>query len=104
MKLNFGRRLVLFVHWLMSLAACALAVALIVWPDCRETAANLLGDMTVMIYAIAVLAVYLLFSVGTVCIALGGRNKGGDHGFIIVDSSETGRTRIAVVAVEQMIR
>ena len=104
MKLNFGRRLVLFVHWLLSLAACALAVALVWWPECRETAARLLGDMTTFIYAVAVLVVYLLFSVGSVAIIWSGRKRGGDHGFIVVDSSETGRTRIAVVAVEQMIR
>ena len=104
MKLNFGRRMVLFVHWLLSLAACALAVALIVWPECRQMAASFAGNLTVLVYAAAVLVVYLLFSVGSVSIIWSGSKNNGDHGFIVVDSSETGRTRIAVVAVEQMIR
>ena len=104
MKLNFGRRMVLFVHWLLSLAACAMAVALIIWPECRQMATSFADNLTVLIYAIAVLVVYLLFSVGAVSIIWSGRKNSGDHGFIVVDSSETGRTRIAVVAVEQMIR
>ena len=104
MKLNFGRRLVLFVHWLLSLAACALGVALFVWPECRATAAALLQNTEVFIYAIAVLAVYLIFAAGSIAIIFGGRKRGKDGDFIIVDSSETGRTRIAVSAVQQMIR
>lgn len=104
MKLNFGRRLVLFVHWLLSLAACALGVALFVWPECRVTVAALLQKTDVFIYAIAVLAVYLIFAAGSVAIIFGGRKRGKDGDFIIVDSSETGRTRIAVSAVQQMIR
>ena len=27
MKLNFGKKLVLFLHWLMSLIACAIVIA-----------------------------------------------------------------------------
>ena len=104
MKLNFGRRIVLFMHWLMSLAVCAMTVALILWPECREVAAAVLDDLPVLIYAIAMLVVYLLFSVGSISIIWSGRKRGGDNSFIVVDSSETGRTRIAVVAVEQMIR
>lgn len=104
MKLNFGRRLVLFVHWLLSLAACALGVALFVWPECRATVAALLQNTEVFIYAIAVLAVYLIFAAGSIAIIFGGRKRGKDGDFIIVDSSETGRTRIAVSAVQQMIR
>ena len=104
MKLNFGRRLVLFVHWLLSLTICGIMVAMIVWPECMETTKRLLDDRTQLIYAIAMLVVYLLFAVGTVAITFSGPKKDGDHGFIVVDSSETGRTRIAVVAVEQMIR
>ena len=104
MKLNFGRRLVLFVHWLLSLTLCGLMVAVIVWPECRETTIRLLNDRAVLIYAIAMAVVYLLFAAGAVAIILGGHHKDNDHAFIVVDSSETGRTRIAVVAVEQMIR
>ena len=104
MKLNFGRRMVLFVHWLLSMAACALTVALLVWPECRTAAAAALDNLSGMVYAIAVLIVYLLFSVGSAAIIWDKSGKTGEHGFIVVDSNETGRTRIAVGAVEQMIR
>ena len=104
MKLNFGKRLVLFVHWLMSLTLCGLTVAMIIWPQCMETTRRLLDDTTEIAYAIAMLVVYLLFAVGTIAITFNKVKNDSDHDFIVVDSSETGRTRIAVVAVEQMIR
>ena len=104
MKLNFGKRLVLFVHWLMSLTFCALAVAMIIWPQCMDTTRRLLDGTAKIAYAIALLVVYLLFAVGTAAIIFDKMKQDRDHDFIVVDSSETGRTRIAVVAVEQMIR
>ena len=104
MKLNFGKKLVLFVHWLLSMAACALTVALLAWPECRTAAASALENLSVMVYAIAVLIVYLLFAVGAIAIIWDRSGSAGEHGFIVVDSNETGRTRIAVGAVEQMIR
>ena len=88
MKLNFGRRLVLFVHWLLSLAACALGVALFVWPECRATAVALLQKTDVFIYAIAVLVVYLIFAVGALCIIFGGRKHKEKNSFIAVATSE----------------
>ena len=104
MKLNFGKRLVLFVHWLMSLTFCALTVAMIIWPQCMETTRRLLDGTAKIAYAIALLVIYLLFAVGAVAIIFDKVKQDGDGDFIVVDSSETGRTRIAVSAVEQMIR
>ena len=104
MKMNFGKRFVLFVHWLMSLTICGLVVAMLVWPVCYDTTKRLLDDPAKVFYAVALLVIYLLFMVGVIAITFGSARKDGDHGFITVDSSENGRTRIAVVAVEQMIR
>ena len=104
MKLNFGRRLVLFVHWLLSLAGFALAAILMISPGFRETVLGLLNDTPTLVYAIAILVVYLLFAVGAVAIIFGGRKRKAERGFIAVDTSETGHARIAVSAVEQMIR
>ena len=104
MKLNFGRRMVLFVHWLLSLVLCVLLVVTLISPGGRETVIRRLDDTTELVYAIAMLVVYLLFAAGSVAIILGGLKKGGNNGFIEVESSENGHTRIAVGAVHQMIR
>lgn len=108
MKMNFGKRLVLFLHWLLSLIACAFAVGLFVWPKLVSDFLNLLaswmGVGMVTIIGIALLSIYVFLMVLTVAFIFSKDKKRGDRGFITVDSSESGRTRIAVGAVEQMIR
>ena len=42
MKLNFGKRLALFLHWLMALIAAVMAVMYCVWPN---TIADLLEKL-----------------------------------------------------------
>lgn len=108
MKLNFGKRLVLFLHWLLSLAACVLAVGYCVWPDfvlrCFEALYTLTGKGAADIAGAVILAVYVIMAVLSVSFIFSRKNRKKDHGFITVDSSESGRTRIAIGAVEQMIR
>ena len=108
MKLNFGRKLILFLHWLLSLAACAVAVLFCVWPDTIyrgfEAAYASIGKASTDIIGLVILALYVIFAVASVIIILSRDGKRGERGFIIVDSSEAGKTRIAVSAVEQMIR
>lgn len=108
MKLNFGKRLVLFLHWLLSLIACALVVLWCIAPqiagDIPEMARRLIGAGTTQIAAIALLVVYVLLAVMSVAFIFARDKKRGERGFITVDSSEAGRTRIAISAVEQMIR
>ena len=108
MKLNFGRKLILFVHWLLSLAACAVAVVFCVWPDTIyrgfEAAYASIGKASTDIIGIVILALYVICAVASVIIILSRDGKRSDRGFITVDSSEAGKTRIAVSAVEQMIR
>lgn len=108
MKLNFGKKLLLFAHWLFSLAACALAVILCVWP---ERAAGFFSSMHALmgktesdVLGIALLVVYLLLSAGVVLLIFSDARNRGERGFITVDSSDAGRTRIAIGAVAQMIR
>ena len=107
MKLNFGRKLVLFLHWLMSLVACALVVLFCVWPQCMQAFFSgmyaTIGKLQADAAGIALLAVYVLLAVASVVIIFSGRRR-SERGFITVDSSDAGRTRIAVGAVEQMIR
>lgn len=110
MKLNFGKRLVLFLHWLLSLVACAYAVMQCVWPQLVEAVYaffhSLIGVGSTKIVGIVLLALYVILSICTVIMVFSGNAKGkrSERGFITVDSSESGRTRIAVGAVDQMIR
>ena len=108
MKLNFGKRLVLFLHWLLSLVACALVVLWCIAPqiatDIPEMLNRLLGAGAVKIASIVLLVIYVLLAVMSVAFIFARDKKRGDRGFITVDSSEAGRTRIAISAVEQMIR
>lgn len=111
MKLNFGRKLVLFLHWLMSLAFCALAVLQCAQTDAANAAVLALDNAFLAVFAgwgkivgIAVLAVYLLLCVLVIVFIFSGKKKRADRNFITVDNSEAGRTRIAIAAVEQMIR
>ena len=52
MKLNFGRRLVLFVHWLLSLAACALVVTLFFRSDFAQILPRLVDGVEKLAFAI----------------------------------------------------
>ena len=67
MKLNFGKRLVLFLHWLLSLVGCAIAVGLIVWPELMERiytmVSGLIGAGAAEIAGIAAAVIYVLLAV-----------------------------------------
>lgn len=108
MKLNFGKRLVLFLHWLLSLVACAFGFLWVVFPqvaaDIPEMISRILGSGLAEIAGIVLVVVYVLLAVLSVAFIFSRDRKRGERGFITVDSSEAGRTRIAIGAVEQMIR
>ena len=97
----------MFFHWLFSLLICAAFAAWIIIPDRAMALYNrVFGGLTAtqtMIIGIAVLAIYVLLTVVQACIIFH-RGKRYDRGFITVDSSDTGRVRIAVSAIEQMVR
>lgn len=107
MKLNFGKRLVLFVHWLLSLIVFALVVLWCVAPqiatDIPEMINHAIGTGMAEIAGIVAAVVYVLLTVLSVAFIFSRDKKKGERGFITVDSSEAGRTRIAIGAVEQMI-
>lgn len=108
MKLNFGKRLVLFLHWLLSLIVFALVVLWCVAPqiatDIPEIINRFIGAGIAEIAGVALAVVYVLLACLSVAFIFSRDKKRGDRGFITVDSSEAGRTRIAIGAVEQMIR
>ncbi len=107
MKLNVGKRILLFLHWLLSLLICAAFALSVIVPDFAmglyEKVHSALGTRNMQILGGAVLAIYLLLAVVTVCLIFRRRRR-FDRGFITVDSSDTGKVRIAVSAIEQMVR
>ena len=109
MKLNIGKRILMFFHWLLSLLGCAALAAYLIRPELvREWYGKAvsrlgLGDNQIMIIGIALLAVYTVLTVAQACIIFH-RNRRADRGFITVDASDTGRVRIAISAIEQMVR
>lgn len=103
MKLNLGRRIVLFIHWLASLVL----LAIIVFPDYVAQGMSLLNWVPanyMQIAMIALLTIYLLLSLSVLCMVFKRDRKGADRGFVTVDSAETGRVRIAMSAIEQMVK
>ena len=107
MKLTAGKRVLMFFHWLLSALICAAFVAYLVKPefvmDLYNRVTGKLTPSEVMIIGIALLAIYVILAVAQLFLIFR-RGRRGDRGFITVDSSETGRVRIAVSAIEQMVR
>lgn len=107
MKLNVGKRILMFFHWLFSLLICAAFVVYLIAPELimpyYDSVKGALGDTKVMILGIAILAVYAILAIAQI-ILIFKRKKRGERGFITVDSSDTGRVRIAISAIEQMVR
>ena len=107
MKLNAGKRILMFFHWLFSLLAFAAFTAWIVKPEWTQGVVNgVAGGLSATqktVIGITLLAVYVLLTVMQAFIIFH-RDKRTDRGFITVDSSDSGRVRIAVSAVEQMVR
>lgn len=108
MKITFGKKLILFFHWLLSLALAALAVCLCLWPDLVQSGVALvnrwLGAQLAGVLGIVLLCIYALLAAMSVATIFSNPQKRSERGFITVDSSDAGRTRIAVGAVDQMIR
>lgn len=108
MKLNFGKKLLLFIHWLLSLLLFAFTLVRFVAPQPIDALASLvnglLGDALAEFAGIALLVFYLIFAVAAIIILFARPDKRAERGFITVDSSDAGRTRIAIGAVDQMIR
>ena len=107
MKLNIGNRILMLLHWLCSLMICVALVMCLVVPDLRANvisrAEGELGGLGAKIVGGVALALYLALSVATLCLLLR-RRKRAERGFISVGPDESGKVRIAVSAVEQMVR
>ena len=104
MKLNFGKRFALILHWLGSVIALAALVFNARALELVQTVQNRIGEKYTHMALIALAAVYAFLCILALCILLRPSGKRSERGFITVDSSDTGRVRIAVSAIEQMVK
>lgn len=104
MKLNFGKRFALILHWLGSVIALAALVFNARALELVQTVQNRIGEKYTHMALIALAAVYAFLCILALCILLRPSSKRSERGFITVDSSDTGRVRIAVSAIEQMVK
>ena len=107
MKLNFGKRFLMFLHWFCSLLIAAALVLLVIKPpfaiEYYNKFTSLVTPTQLKIIAIGVLALYAILVIAELCLVFK-RRKRVERGFIVMDSSDSGRVRIAVSAIEQMVR
>ena len=100
MKLNLGKRVILFFHWLISV----ILLVCVAFPAIPRWIAGLfeagLAHTLLIVFAIA----YALLCAAAAWVIFQRDARRADRGFITVDSSETGRVRISVSAVEQMVK
>lgn len=104
MKLTWGKRVVLFLHWLCSvLLLAAIAVEMM-----TQKVLELLRELIGAEYADAALifagAIYALLCILAAVVILKRDGHRSERGFITVDSSDAGKVRIAVTAIEQMVK
>ena len=107
MKLTVGKRILMFFHWLLSLLICVLCAVYLIRKDfvmmLYDQAVALVGTANLQIIGIAVLALYVILALAQLMLIFR-RVKKNDRGFITVDSSDSGKVRIAISAIEQMVR
>lgn len=107
MKLNFGNKLLMLLHWLCSLMICVAFVLCLVVPGLQANlvsrAEGSMGGVGARIAGGVVLALYLALSVATLLVLIR-RKKRAERGFITVGPDDKGKVRISVSAVEQMVR
>lgn len=108
MKMSLGKRLVLLLHWLLSFAACVALLFFCVAPDAIRKGLDFinasLGTRGAEIAGFVLLVLYGVFAALSLAFILNAKKKDDESGFITVISDDTGKTRIAVGAIEQMIR
>ena len=102
--MKFGKRVLLFLHWLMSVIGMASIVFQKQTQMITQSIQYEIGEKYAHILFIALMAVYAFLSIVCVVLIVKRDAKRGERGFITMDSSENGKVRIAVSAVEQMVR
>jgi len=107
MTLNVGKRILVFLHWILSLLICLALVlhhvASGMMNGLHAALERALGPTGLLVTGILLLVVYALLA-ALVAGMLFRRRRRSERGYITVNASDTGRVRIAVSAIEQMVR
>lgn len=107
MKLNIGKRILLLLHWLCSLMICVAFVLCLVVPGLQANLVSrtegALGVVGARIAGGVLLALYLALSLATLLTLLR-RKRRVEKGFVTIGPENHGQVRLAVSAVEQMVR
>lgn len=100
MKSDFGKKIVVAIHWLMSLGL-GIAMTVLFFMDKLPVKAQ---RADAIVFAIAMLIVYLIFAAGALLISFPELWRWKERNFVTISAGGLGRTRISVPAVDQMIR
>ncbi|MBR6890195.1 MAG: alkaline shock response membrane anchor protein AmaP [Clostridia bacterium] len=107
MKLSVGKRILMFLHWLLSLLIVAAFAVYVIAPVYLMRYYNMveaaIGLRYVKVIGIALLAIYAVLAIIQIYLIFK-RKRRSERGFITMDSSDTGKVRIAISAIEQMVR
>ena len=111
MKIGIGKRILMFLHWFFSLLICAALVLSMFWPGVINGALELVKSLFgayskvgIMAAGIAFAVIYALLCVMQAGIIFKRGARRSERGFITVDSNDNSRVRIAISAIEQMVR
>ena len=110
MKIGVGKRILMFLHWLFSILICAALVLAIFFPYVLVAAENFLMNLMGPFRHVGmiVLGVFIALVYAILCIVQASiifkRKPRMERGFITIDSSDNSRVRIAISAIEQMVR
>lgn len=108
MKLNIGKKIVLFLHWLFALIMSAIAVLYYVAPatvnQANEWLVQRLGRNETTVLLVIILVVYLLLVAATAAVIFRNKEKREERGYIVIDNGDKGRSRIALSAIDSMVR
>ncbi len=108
--MSLGKKTLIFAHWLCSALICAAFFTFLFAPDfVRDGYDGLtasIGTFRARVLFGVLLAIYAALAVALVYMLFRRAKKAGraERGFIDVASGDSGRVRIAVAAIEQMVR
>jgi len=111
MKIGVGKRILMFLHWFVSLLIFAALVISIYFPPLMAAAwtdiSALLGPYAAIgriVLAVVVAVIYAALCIAQASLIFKRKTPRSERGFITVDSSDNSKVRIAISAIEQMVR
>lgn len=104
MRFGIGKRFLLVVHSLLSLAA----LAALVFSEQAERLTDIirekLGANISYIVFIVAIAVYIILALAVLVIAFSRKKRRNERGFVLVDASDGSSTRVSITAIDQMVK